>query len=100
MGLEAIDSSKPDAGHKEQLLKDAAAMLYAAGTETVVATILNWTWLMMKYPVVQARVHCEIDTVLGGRMPDLDDQESLPYLMATFMEATRYDDINFRREGS
>lgn len=60
-----------------------------AGTDTVVGTVLNWIWALMKNPEVQAKVHAELDAVLKGRMPELDDQEQLPYLMATLKESAR-----------
>lgn len=64
-------------------------MFYMAGTDTIVATILNWILVMMKNPGVLAKVHAEIDAVLKGRMPEFGDQEQLPYLMATLMESAR-----------
>ena len=65
-------------------------MFYGAGTDTIVATILSWIWRMLKNPQIQARVHAELDRVLNGRLPDFDDQDQLPYLMATLMESMRW----------
>lgn len=90
VGLEAIDPTKPDAENQTQILKDAAAMFYGAGTDTIAATLLTWIWVMMKNPEAQARVHAELDAVLrDNQMPDFEDEEALPYLSATLMEATR-----------
>ena len=75
--------------YEKQVIKDTAAMCYMAGTDTIVGSILNWVWAMLKNPEVQARVHAELDKVLRGRMPDFEDQQQLPYLMATLMESTR-----------
>lgn len=44
-----------------------------------------------RYPDVQARVQAELDQVVGRhRLPCLDDQPSLPYIMAFLYEAMRF----------
>lgn len=46
---------------------------------------------MVKYPDVLAKVQMELDSVLGRyQLPAFDDQESLPYLMATVKEVLRW----------
>jgi cytochrome P450 len=75
--------------YKKEVVKDTAAMFYMAGTDTIIGSILSWVWALLKNPGVQTRVHAELDEVLKGRMPDFEDQEKLPYLMATLMESTR-----------
>lgn len=73
------------------MLKDAAAMFYGAGTDTITGCVLTWIWATMKNPEVLRRVHAELDGVLKRRrMPALDDEVSLPYLSATLMEAIRW----------
>ncbi|KAJ3521698.1 hypothetical protein NMY22_g12212 [Coprinellus aureogranulatus] len=79
-----------DTEHQKQVIKDTAAMFYMAGTDTIVASILNWIWALLKNPEVQSRVHAELDEVVKGRMPEYDDQDRLPYLMATLMESARW----------
>ena len=64
-------------------------MFYGAGTDTIVASILSWIWVMLKNPQVQARVHAELDRVLNGRLPEFEDQDQLPYLTTTLMESMR-----------
>jgi cytochrome P450 len=60
-----------------------------AGHETT-ANSLAWTWyLLSQTPDVEARLHHELDTVLGGRLPALDDVAKLPYTRAVFEEALR-----------
>ena len=41
-------------------------------------------------PDVQAKVQAEIDHVLGGRRPKLQDKKSMPYCQAMFEEVLRY----------
>jgi cytochrome P450 len=46
---------------------------------------------MRLYPEVQKRAHGELDSVLQGkRLPELGDQDSLPYITAIAKEATRW----------
>jgi cytochrome P450 len=60
-----------------------------AGHETT-ANSLAWTWyLLSQTPEVEARLHHELDTVLAGRTPTLDDVAKLPYTRAVFEEALR-----------
>ena len=89
VALGAIDENSADAEEQKQIIKDTAAMFYGAGTDTILASILSWIWVMLKNPHIQARVRDELDTVLNGRLPDFEDQEQLPYLMATLMESMR-----------
>lgn len=83
------DGNEEAAAHQRQLIKDTAAMFYMAGTDTISGSMLSWTWDMLKNPDIQAKVHAELDEVLKGRMPDFEDLDDLPYLMATIMETVR-----------
>ena len=64
--------------------------VFNAGLETS-STTLRWLMAYMAtYPEVQARVHAELDDVIGsGRMPCLSDRGSLPYLESTIAEVLR-----------
>ena len=47
--------------------------LFGAGSETT-ATTLSWALLyMILYPEIQKKVHDEIDEILAGKEPSLDD---------------------------
>ena len=89
MALGAIEDNGVDSENQKQIIKDTAAMFYGAGTDTIVASTLSWIWVMLKNPQMQARVHEELDRVLNGRLPEFEDQDQLPYLMATVMESMR-----------
>jgi cytochrome P450 len=70
-------------------LRNEAAVLFMAGHETT-ANSLTWTWyLLSQAPEVEARLHTELDAVLGGRAPTLADLPHLPYTRAIFDEALR-----------
>jgi cytochrome P450 len=63
--------------------------LKLAGYETV-ANALAWTWLLLgQSPVVETRLHEELDAVLGGRRPSLDDIPRLPYTAMVLAESMR-----------
>lgn len=59
-------------------------------TQTVSAH-LSLVYLMLEHPDVQAKIHDELDTVLGrGHIPTFGDEDSLPYLMAVVKETLRW----------
>src|SRR6266571_2158896 len=67
-------------------LRDEAMTLLVAGHETT-ANALTWTWyLLSQHPEVEARLHAELDRVLGGKSPSFDDVPRLPYTMGVFAE--------------
>ncbi len=70
-------------------LRDEAMTIFLAGHETT-ANALTWTWyLLSEHAEVEARLHEEIDTVLGGRLPSAEDVPRLGYTMRVFSEAMR-----------
>ena len=66
------------------------ADMFSAGSETATSTLLWMILLFNNYPDVQAKVHEELDEVIGPkRLPCLNDKKNLPYLEATIAEALR-----------
>jgi cytochrome P450 len=60
-----------------------------AGHETT-ATALTWTWyLLARHPRVMERLQAELDDILNGQMPQLDDVPRLSYTANVFKEAMR-----------
>jgi cytochrome P450 len=71
----------------DRQVRDEAATLFAAGHETT-TNALNWTWyLLSQNPEVEACLHAELDEVLAGRAPTLDDR--LPYTEMVIREVLR-----------
>ena len=69
--------------------RDEAVTLFLAGHETT-ANTLNWTWwLLAQHPEIESKLHRELDTVLEGRAPSLEDLRSLPYTDIVIKEALR-----------
>lgn len=69
----------------------SAASLYGAAADTTVITLTAFTAAMILFPEVQQKAQDEIDSVVGAeRLPTFADRESLPYLDALVMEASRW----------
>lgn len=70
-------------------IRDEALTIFLTGYETS-AQALTWTWyLLSQHPEAEARLHDEIDTVLGGRLPTTGDVPRLKYTEQVFREAVR-----------
>jgi cytochrome P450 len=72
----------------EQLRNEVLATLIA-GHETT-ATTLAWAWyLLSQHPEVEAELHRELDTVLGGRPPSIADLPQLRFTEMVVAETLR-----------
>lgn len=70
-------------------LTDESLTMLVAGHETT-ATTLSWIWaLLHQHPDVEARLHAEVDSVLAGRVPTLEELPQLPYTRMVVDEALR-----------
>lgn len=73
----------------DRQLRDEAVTLVLAGHETT-ANALAWTWyLLAQHPEVEAKLHAELDAVLGNRPPTLDDLPKLEYTFMVIKESMR-----------
>jgi len=89
MLLEAQDEEGNGEGMKDEQVRDEALTLFLAGQEST-ANSLVWTWyLISTHPEVEKKVHEEVDSVLNGRLPTLDDLGKLSYTQNVFKEALR-----------
>jgi cytochrome P450 len=70
-------------------LRDQVLTLFLAGYETV-ANALAWTWLLLgQNPEAESRLHAELDQVLAGRTPTLEDMPRLEYTAMVLAESMR-----------
>lgn len=77
------------AGMNDQQLRDEVMTIVLAGHETTSVT-LSWAWyLLAQHPDVTAKLHAELDTILGGRTPTLDDLPLLSYTRMVIDETLR-----------
>jgi cytochrome P450 len=69
-------------------LRDEVLTL-AAGAQAPLRA-MTWAWyLLVQFPAAEARLHAELDTVLGGRSPTPEDFPRLVYLRRFIDEAMR-----------
>ncbi len=76
-------------GMSDRQLRDEAMTIILAGHETT-AIALSWTWhLLGTHPEVEARLLAELEEVLGGRAPTVEDMPRLRYADAVIKESMR-----------
>jgi len=76
-------------GMSDQQLRDEIATLMLAGHETT-ANALSWTWMLLSQnPEAGDKLKTEIEDVLGGRLPTVEDLSHLPYANAVIKESMR-----------
>jgi cytochrome P450 len=80
-------------GMTDRQIRDEVLTIFLAGYETV-ANALTWTWyLLSQNPEVEARMHRELDEVLGvghdRKLPTLESYGALRYTEQVFAEAMR-----------
>jgi cytochrome P450 len=89
MLLLAQDTEGDGGGMTDTQLRDEAMTIFLAGHETT-ANALTWTWYLLSgHPSVEARMHAEIDSALGTRLPTADDLPALPYTRMVLAESMR-----------
>ncbi len=89
MLLASRDDEADHSGMTDEQLRDEVLTIFLAGYETV-ANALAWTWLLLgQNPDAEAKLHAEIDSVLGGRLPTLEDLPQLRYAEMVLAESMR-----------
>jgi cytochrome P450 len=85
-----LQAQDEDGAHMtDRQLRDETITLFLAGHETT-ANTLSWTWwLLAQHPEIEKKFHAELDGVLGGRLPTLDDLPKLNYLNLVLTESLR-----------
>ncbi len=73
----------------DQQLRDELMTMFLAGHETT-ALALSWTFaLLSQHPEAETRLQAEVNTVLGGRHPTVEDLPNLVYTEQLLKEAMR-----------
>lgn len=88
MLLEAVDE---ETGERmtDQQLRDEVITIYLAGHETT-ANALSWAHtLIPQHPEVERKLRSEVDAVLQGRTPTVDDVPNLTYTRMVIDETLR-----------
>jgi len=89
MLLHAKDEEEGTGGMTDQQLRDEAMTIFLAGHETT-ANALTWTgYLLAQHPEIEAKLHAQIDAVLGERSPTVEDLPKLDYVEKVLAESMR-----------
>ena len=88
------DAQEEDGKISKLLTEDHLVMIindvFNAGIQSTTGTLLWLLAYMVNYPEIQARIHAEMEEVIGrDRKPCLDDRGNLPYLESTVAEILR-----------
>ncbi|NOU93344.1 cytochrome P450 [Paenibacillus sp. LMG 31456] len=87
--LLAAKDEEDGTGMTDQQVRDEVMTIFLAGHETT-ANTLAWTWyLLSSHPEVEHKLWQELDQVLGGRKPTIDDLGKLDYLHQVIWESMR-----------
>lgn len=73
----------------ETLLRDESITMFFAGHETTARTLAFCWYALATHPEVMAKLRAEVDTVLGDRMPTVEDLKRMPYAFQTLKETMR-----------
>ncbi|XP_010264030.1 PREDICTED: protein LUTEIN DEFICIENT 5, chloroplastic-like [Nelumbo nucifera] len=85
--LHFLLASGDDVSSKQ--LRDDLMTMLIAGHETS-AAVLTWTfYLLSKNPSVMSKLQNEVDSVLGDRVPTIDDMKKLKYATRVINESLR-----------
>lgn len=73
----------------DRQLRDEVLTLFLAGHDTTALT-LTWTLMLLaQNPEAEARLHAELDEVLAGRTPTVEDRAQLKYTEQVIQESMR-----------
>src|ERR1700756_2704552 len=89
--LSMLISARDEDGSRmsDRQLRDEVLTFLIAGHETTALT-LTWTWhLLAQHPAVERKLHEELDSLLGGRLPQFSDLPTLTYTERVIRESMR-----------
>jgi cytochrome P450 len=90
MLIRATDDEAEGGGSMtDRQLRDEAMTLFMAGHETTANTLAWAFYLLSQHPDAEAKLHDELDSVLGDRPPTVDDVPRLVYTDRVVTETLR-----------
>ncbi|KAJ7043052.1 cytochrome P450 [Mycena alexandri] len=93
-GQRMVENSDDDKAYLAQVVQATAGTMYTAGTGTTVSALGTFILAMLAHPEAQKKAQAEIDAVVGqDRLPDFDDEASLPYVAACMKESLRWKNV-------
>jgi cytochrome P450 len=88
MLMHAVDEETGQGMSIEQLHDEVLNI--AVGSYETTTNTLSWVWyLLAQHPDVEQQLHAELDTVLAGRVPTINDLPNLPYVRMVIDETLR-----------
>ena len=86
-----MEARDPDTGEAmtETLLRDESITMFFAGHETTARTMAAAWYVLGTHPEVAARLHEELDPLLGDHAPTLEELHHLPYTLQVVKEVLR-----------
>ncbi len=79
----------PEQGLDARQIRDEILTFLLAGHETTAAALAWACHLLSRHPEIQERLHEEVESVLGGRTPEMADFPHLRFTKAVFDETIR-----------
>ena len=73
----------------DEEVRDEVIIIFLAGHETSSLAATYVWYLLSLHPEEEAKLHAELDAVLGGRVPTYEDLAKLPYTRMVIDEAMR-----------
>ncbi len=87
--LDLLLGGQTNGGMSLREVTDHVAHLFFVGHDAPEQTLV-WAWyLLSQYPTEEARLHAEVDCVLAGRLPTVDDLPALRYTRMVIEETMR-----------
>ncbi len=84
-----LAASPGDDVDSRRSLRDQVITIFLAGYETV-ANALSWTWyLLSQNPDCELKFHHEVESILKGRLPNMEDAPRLRYSENVMAESLR-----------
>ena len=86
-----METSDEETGHvmNDEQLRDEVMTIFLAGHETS-ANALTWIWyLLSQHPQIESKLHAELQQVLDGRTPSVEDIPKLKYTKQIIEEGMR-----------
>jgi len=87
--VSATDAEADGGAMTDRQLRDEAITLFTAGHETTANALTFTFYLLSMHPQAQERLHEELRTVLGSRLPTAADAEKLAWRRMVLAEAMR-----------
>ena len=89
--LGTLLAAQDDDGAKmdDRQLRDEAVTLFLAGHETTALALAHTLFLLSTHPEIERKVHAEVATVIGDRLPTAADVKTLAYTERVLKEAMR-----------